>query len=304
MEGQAMSYQTDLRNKVNDQIIAAMRKGQMPWMKPWSSAKNTGFPVNAVSGKLYRGVNVLLLHLAGHSSKFWATYRQWQALGGQVRKGERGTRIIFWKPITKTKIKGDGEEESKTFPLLKEYVVFCADQCDGAEHFQVQPSDSNGVVDFEPAERVIAATGWDIRHQAGDKAFYARPPQDFIVLPPKAQFAEGRFGMAGYYCTLFHELMHASEHRLGWVGSYSLNELRAELGACYLAAEVGIPAPEGLENHARYLDHWIREMGADSRVIFQIASAASKGADFILAFSRQRQPEEEAVLSRIDSYGP
>jgi antirestriction protein ArdC len=93
-----MSYQTDLRNKVNNQIIAAMSNGQMPCVKPWSAAKNTGYPVNAVSGKLYRGVNVLLLHLSGYFSKFWATYRQWQALGGQVRKGERGNRIIFWRP--------------------------------------------------------------------------------------------------------------------------------------------------------------------------------------------------------------
>jgi antirestriction protein ArdC len=297
MEGKAMSYQTDLRNKVNDQIIAAMSKGQLPWVKPWSAAKNTGYPVNAVSGNLYRGVNVLLLHLAGHSSKFWATYRQWQALGGQVRKGERGTRIIFWKPITKTTTNGDGEEVEKAFPLLREYAVFNAQQVDGAERFQVQPIDSNGfgVVDFEPAERVISATGWDIRHQPGDQAAYYRPPLDYIVVPPKAQFANGPFGMAGYFGTVFHEGMHASEHRLGWTGSYALGELRAELGACYLAAEVGIPAPENLENHARYLDYWIRAMKADSRVIFQIASAASKGADHILSFSRQPQPEEELV---------
>jgi antirestriction protein ArdC len=89
--------------------------------------------------------------------------------------------------------------------------------------------------------------------------------------------------------------MHASESRLGWTGTYALGELRAELGATYLAAEVGIPAPENVENHARYLSHWITAMKADSRVIFQIASAASKGADLILSFSRQPEPEEEVV---------
>jgi antirestriction protein ArdC len=169
------------------------------------------------------------------------------------------------------------------------------DQCDGVERFQVQPGNSDGVVDYEPAEKVIISTGWDIRHIRGDEAAYHRPPLDFIVLPPKEQFVNGPFGMAGYYGTAFHELMHASESRLGWTGSYALGELRAELGSCYLAAEVGIPTPEGLENHARYLDHWIREMGADSRVIFQIASAASKGADLVLSFSRQPEPEEEQV---------
>jgi len=288
-----MSYQAELRNRVNDKIIAAMSQGQTPWRKPWSAAKNAGHPANAVSGKLYRGVNPLLLHLAGFDSKWWATYRQWQGLGGQVRKGERGTRIIFWSPITKTKTNGNGEEEKTTFPLLREYVVFNAQQCDGMERFQVQPGDSSGVVDYEPAEKVIVSTAADIRHVPGDQAAYYRPPLDYIVVPPKGQFVDGPFGMAGYYGTVFHELLHLSEHRLGWTGTYALGELRAELGATYLAAEVGIPAPENLENHAHYLDHWLKAMKADSRVIFQIASAASKGADFILSFSRQHQPEEE-----------
>jgi len=126
-----MSYQTDLRNQVNEKIISAMSKGNLPWVKPWTAAKNAGYPANASTGKLYRGVNPLLLQLAaldkGYSSKYWATYRQWLSVDGQVRKGERGTRIIFWKPITRTRTNGDGEEESATFPLMREYTVFCAD---------------------------------------------------------------------------------------------------------------------------------------------------------------------------------
>jgi antirestriction protein ArdC len=89
--------------------------------------------------------------------------------------------------------------------------------------------------------------------------------------------------------------LHATEHRLGWTGAYALGELRAELGATYLAAEVGIPTLKNMENHARYLDHWLKAMRADSRVIFQIASAASKGADLVLSFGRQPQPEEQLV---------
>jgi antirestriction protein ArdC len=224
-----MSFQADLRNKINDQIVNTLSQGLMPWRKPWSPAKNAGHPANAVTGKLYRGVNPLLLHLAGFNSKWWATYRQWQALGGQVRKGERGTRIIYWKPVTKTRTNGDGEVE-KTFPLLREYVVFNAEQCDGVGRFAVQPGDASAVVDFEPAERVIDATGWDIRHVPGNAAVCYRPPLDYIVLPPKQQFADGPFGLAGYFGTAFHELLHMSEHRLGWTGSYALGELRAELG--------------------------------------------------------------------------
>jgi antirestriction protein ArdC len=294
-----MSYQDEIRSQVNEKLIAAMSKGKLPWVKPWSSAKNTGHPANASTGTSYRGINPLLLELAaldkGYASKHWATYKQWLTLDAQVRKGERGTRIIFWSPITRTKINGDGEEKKTTFPLLREYVVFNAAQCDGAERYQVQPSDTTAVVDFEPAEKVIQATGWDIRHVPGDRAFYCRPPHDYICLPPKVQFANGPFGMAGYYGTAFHELLHASEHRLGWTGKYCLGELRAELGATYMAAEIGIPTAENVENHASYLDIWIRAMKADSKVIFQICSASSKGADLVLSFSRQPQPEEELV---------
>jgi len=163
------------------------------------------------------------------------------------------------------------------------------------ERFQVEPGDTSAVVDFEPAQKVIDGTGWEIRHVPGDLAAYYRPPLDYIVLPPKQQFVDGPFGVDGYYGTAFHELMHMSEHRLGWSGAYALNELRAELGAAYLAAEVGIPTSENVENHAKYLDHWIRAMKADPRLIFYLASAASKGVDKILSFSRQPQPEEELV---------
>jgi antirestriction protein ArdC len=290
-----MSYQADLRNQVNQKLINALSQGLTPWRKPWSPAKNAGHPANVVSGKHYRGVNPLLLHLAGFNSKWWATYRQWQGLGGQVRKGEKGTRIVLWKPVSRTSTNAAGEEVEKTFPLLREYHVFNADQCDGVERFEVQPGDSSRVIDFAPAQRVIDATGWDIRHIPGDKAVYSKPPRDYIIVPPKQQFVDGPFGMAGYYDTVFHELMHMSQHRLGWTGSYALGELRAELGSCYLAAEVGIPSPENVQNHAKYLDHWIKAMKADSRVIFRIGSAASKGADYILSFSRQPQPEEESA---------
>jgi hypothetical protein len=155
-----------------------------------------------------------------------------------VEAGQRGTRIVFWRPVTSTKINADGEQENKTFPLLREYVVFNAEQCEGAGRFCVQSVASNASVDFEPANQVIAATGADVRHVAGDKAAYFRPPLDYIVLPLKDQFDKGPFVLPGYYTTAFHELMHWTEHRLGWTGSYALGELRAEIGAAYLAAEI------------------------------------------------------------------
>jgi antirestriction protein ArdC len=295
-----MSLQAAIRSQVNDKIIAALAQGLTPWTKPWVASTNGGNSANAVSRRSYRGVNPLLLELAamekGFSSRWWGTYRQWQNLGAQVRAGQRGTRIVFWRPITGTRTNADGEQESKTFPLLREYVVFNAEQCEGTERFRVQPGDNTSAVDFEPAEQVIAATGADIRHISGDKAAYFRHPLDHIVMPLKEQFDKGAFGLPGYYATAFHELMHWTEHRLEWTGSYALGELRAEIGAAYVASEIGIPIADNLENHAKYLDSWLRAMKADSRVIFQVTSAASKGADFILAFSRQEQPLEEEEL--------
>ncbi len=299
-----MARQNDIRTQVNGKIIEALAKGLTPWKKPWVASKNAGNPANAVSGRSYRGINPLLLELAamdkGFKSKWWGTYRQWQGLGAQVKGGERGTRIVFWSPVKRTSKNEVGEETQTTFPLMREYTVFNADQCQGTERFAVEPASGTTAVDFEPAENVIGTTGADIRHLAGDKAAYHRPPHDFIVLPTKSQFNQAPFGLAGYYATAFHELMHWSEHRVSWSGSYALGELRAEIGAAYLAAEIGIPIADNLENHAKYLDSWLKTMQADAKVIFQITSAASKGADFILSFSREPQPkpqEEELVTA-------
>jgi antirestriction protein ArdC len=147
------------------------------------------------------------------------------------------------------------------------------------------------VIDFESAEKVIAATGADIRHIPGDKAAYYCPPLDYIELPLKSQFND----LPCYYDTVAHELTHWTEHRLGWSGSYALGELRAELGAAFLTAAVGIPQVDGmtLKNVAAYLGSWIKAMKEDHRVIFQISSAASKACDFILSFGREQQQPEE-----------
>src|SRR4051812_12642957 len=107
-----MSYQIDLRNRVNERIIKALSEGlTLPWRKPWTACKNSGYPANAVTGRTYRGINPILLRLAEYDSQWWATYRQWQGLGGQVRKGEHGTKIVFWSPVKKVRTDGNGEEK-------------------------------------------------------------------------------------------------------------------------------------------------------------------------------------------------
>jgi len=301
-----MATQDGIRERVTTQIIKALENGVIPWQKPWNTAINTGLPTNAASKRRYSGVNPLLLELSalerGFQSKFWGTYNQWQSLGGQVMRrpgnvppGQWGTKIIFFKPITTVKKDANGKEKEKTFPLLREFTVFNADQVEGVKQFGAQAPVEQQTPDFVPAEQVIEATGADIRHVAGDKAAYHRPPHDYITMPMKAQFEQGLGGLAAYYDTALHELAHWSESRLNWTGSYALGELRAEMSAAYLSAAIGIPSSAELHtNHAAYLANWIGAMKEDHRVIFRIASAASAAADFILAFS-QVQDQEQVV---------
>ncbi len=293
--------QDDIRSRVTAEIVKALENGVVPWRKPWTAAQNTGFPVNVISKRHYSGVNPLLLHLSaldkGFQSQWWGTYNQWRAVGGQVKRrpadvpaGGWGTRIIFFKPIVRVEKDANGDEKERTFPLLREFTVFNADQVEGVPQFQVQAATEQHEPDFGPAETVITATKADIRHVAGDKAAYHRR-EDYITLPLKGQF-DG--GLSAYYDTAFHELGHWSEVRLDWKGSYALGELRAEMAAAFISAEIGIPSSDGLRpNHAAYLAHWIGAMKEDHRVIFRIASAASAAADYILSFSREEKTSED-----------
>jgi len=297
-----MASQSEIRERVTSEIIEALKKGVVPWRKPWSAAGNTGFPTNVVSQKNYGGVNRLLLTCAamkkGFQSQWWGTFRQWQQRGCRVRQrptdveaGHWGSRIIFYEKKTTTVTNQDGDEEERTFPLLKEFVVFNAEQVDGAEAFHAEADvEASATPDFEPAEKVIAATGADIRVIAGDKACYYRPPLDYIEIPPKAQFEQGG-GLCEWYSTALHELAHWSEVRVNWQGSYGFGELRAEMAACFMCAEIGIPNHNPTDNHVSYLDNWIKTISEDYRAIFKISSAANAAADFVLSFSRKEQDQ-------------
>jgi len=296
-----MASQSDIRERVTTEIIEALQRGCVPWRKPWSPAGNTGLPCNVVSQRHYSGVNRLLLACAamkkGFQSQWWATYNQWRQRGLRVRQrphdvepGQWGSHIIFYQSRTITTKNKDGDEEERSFPFLKTFCVFNAEQCDGTEAFHAQTEcDAPATPDFEPAEKVIAATGADFRIIAGDKACYYRPPLDYITMPMKAQFEKGIGGLAEWYSTALHEMSHWSESRLNWTGSYGVGELRAEMAACFMCAELQIPNHNPTDNHASYLDNWIKTISEDYRAIFRISSSASAAADFILSFSRKEQ---------------
>jgi len=303
-----MSSQNEIRERITHTIIEALEKGGLPpWRQPWRSDQNAGFPMNVVSKKQYRGINPLLLQIAamrhGFQGKWWATFKQWQELGGQVMRrpnnvepGAWGTSIIFYKPLQIVEEDEDGKEKEKTIYMMRTYTVFCIDQVSGdhLNHLRVGHSvanDTDCITTYENADRVIEATGADIRF-GGNQAYYNRRG-DYIQVPLREQFSA-----AEYYETVLHELVHWSEKRLDWNradGGYAMGELIAEIGSCFLATELGIPIAENLPNHASYLQNWLQAMKSDHKFIFQASSQASKAADFILSFSRVDQPQEEVL---------
>ncbi len=305
-----MATQTELRQRINQQIIEALTAGAVPpWRRPWRDAPTAGLPANVLTRRPYTGVNPLLLQIAtrrhGLRSQLWGTFQQWKALGAKVKPrpahvppGEWGCGIVFYKPMSRIESDPDtGEEKEHHFGFLRSYTLFNLDQTEGAQVEMPQPPPETGFADHEPAETAIRATGADIRF-GGGRAFYTRDG-DFIRCPSKGQFTD----LDEYYETLFHELVHWTEHesRLNWNREerghcYALGELIAEIGACYLAQELGVPHAENLTNHVAYVGSWLRGMKEDARFIFQASAQASRGADYILSFSRgggPRQPVPE-----------
>ena len=302
-----MPTQAEIRSRIVREVLDAIRNGGLPpWRMPWSSHPNgRGLPTNAVSKKGYSGINPLLLTLHarrhGFRSRHWATFRQWTDMGASVMHrpadvpaGQWGCQVVFFKPISKTEVGKDGQEEEVKFPLLRTYTLFNADQVFGADKFQVPNLIVNSdFVDYEPAEVALGAYPAEVRH-GGDQAFYSQDG-DYIQLPEKHRFPVP----VDYYATLAHEMAHHSQKRLGWTGSYSLAELRAEIAACFLMAELGIPQGDDMTNHHAYLASWLEALQSDPRHLFSASSAASKAATYILSFSRPTGDveEPEAVLS-------
>ena len=302
-----MPSQTDIRQQVTDQIFAALKSGVAPWKKPWKSL--TGPHRNVVSSRSYSGVNILLCEIAaqrfGFTSSIWGTFRQWKELGGSVKKrpddikpGSWGTTIIFTKPVVKKKQDDDGTETEERWNILKTYTIFNLSQVEGPfDHLRATVNENASTFEqfeqFEQADELIAATGADIR--TGSEAAYA-PSGDLIIMPPKESFDSS----AEYAETAFHELAHWTEpaHRLNWDRKgegYAMGELRAEIAACYLATELGIPHSTRIDKSAAYLQHWIRHLSEDNGAILRACSQASRAANYLLSFVRQ--PEEQPVAT-------
>ncbi len=298
--------QNEVRRAISNQILEALQQnGLPPWRRPWTLDPNCGSPLSLSTLRGYRGINVLSLTLAamkgGYHSRWWGTYQGVRQAGGYVRRGEKAAaHVILFRPVTKTVLSETGEEEEETFAVMRTIPVFNAEQANGLDHLHAGKRElAPDILDerYERADAAIAATKMEIRN-GGNTAAY-NPTSDYIVMPFRHQFAS----TADYYETLFHEGVHWTQHpsRLGGHeksnrSSYAFEELVAEIGACFLCAEFGLPTAENLNNHHAYVKSWISALENDPRFIFQASAQASRAVDYLMSFSRVSADKPEEML--------
>ncbi|WP_334154649.1 ArdC family protein [Tepidimonas sp.] len=293
---EASKPRRDLYAEVTQRIVQALAQGVRPWACPWRKDAETPARPRRHNGETYRGINVLLLWATaqerGYQRNTWLTYRQAEALGGQVRKGERGALVVFAGRQSTSDAAEEVEEPSeprsqRTFAFLRSYTVFNIDQVDGLPEADSVPTVSLAQVrPDEGAEAFFAATGARVQH-GGSRAFYA-PGSDLIQLPDPSAFRDP----ASYAATKAHELAHWTGHpqrlarefgrRFG-DAAYAMEELVAELCAAFICADLRIGA-EPREDHAAYVGDWLKVLQSDSRAVFTAASQAQRAADFLHAF--------------------
>lgn len=291
----------DVYREVTAHIVAAIERGAPKFEMPWHRAgADLTEPINAKTGKAYRGINTLALWASASAQSFlsghWATYRQWQALDAQVMKGERASLIVFYKELKRdVRDETTGEEKEQRFRMARASWVFNADQVEGWQTPALNEHDP--VEAIEEVEAFVAATGATIR-EGGGQACYV-PSADLIRMPERKRFTGTRTSSAteGYYATLLHELTHWTAHaeRLkrdlsGRFGSeaYAMEELVAELGAAFLCAELSI-INQPREDHAAYVASWLKVLKADSRAIFTAAGKASAATRFLARFREEQK---------------
>jgi len=276
----------DTYQLVTDRIIAKLQAGTVPW-KHFASSP-LAQPKNLVSKKSYRGINHFLLSGTQYHSEFWLTYHQAEQLGGNVKKGEKSTSIVFWKFLD---VEDRESGETKQIPFLRHYSVFNVEQCEGIDYAKLDELSERTSDPIESAERIVEQLPNRPRLviNGTPKAFYS-PAQDFVHMTERSACVSD----SAYYDTLFHELTHSTGHKSrldrmegdsAWCrfGSkpYANEELVAEMGAAMLCAESGI-FQETEENSAAYIANWLTKLSNDNKLVVHAAGKAQKACDYIL----------------------
>jgi antirestriction protein ArdC len=303
-----MGDRSDVYEKITGQIIANLEKGIRVWAKPWNAEHAADRITRPLRANLtsYRGINIVMLWASAEAQGFmaaiWTTYKQAAEFGGQVRKGEKGTLVVYANRITvAVKDEETGAEEEAQIPFMKGYTVFNVEQIDGlpAEFLTPAAPVLDPVQRIAEAEAFFQATGAEIRH-GGNRAYYSLA-SDHVQMPPFESFKDAE----SYHTTLAHECCHWTRapsrldrdfgrKRLGDAG-YAREELVAELGAAFLAADLGL-ALEPREDHAGYIAGWLDVLKADKRAIFSAAAYAQRAVDYL----QELQPADLSATGPVD----
>ena len=285
----------DVYDIVTNLIIEKLERGIIPWKQPW---RNIGPPRNLITQRPYRGINSLLLSTLGYPENEFLTFKQVQDLGGRVKKGEKANLVILWVWVDENTDKRKREVVGRKHPILRYYFVFNASQCTGLpakpEQLEVKPNDP-----IETCEGIVAAMPNRPKIVHNENEAYYQPWADFINMPKMQVFESSQ----AYYATLFHELIHSTGHEdrlnrkelteVTKFGSelYSIEELTAEIGSCYLTSYAGITM-NGLTNSVAYLQGWLNRLKQDKKFIVYASAHAQKAVDYILNIKHE---DNEAV---------
>lgn len=296
----------DLYQNVTDRIIQALEAGTAPWLRPWKCAgSHLALPKNAVTHRLYSGINVLLLWLVaeerGYQQCKWLTMKSVNEQGGQVRKGERSTLVVSYKPVEREKrnkagepiLGEDGSPILEKFAYLNAHYLFNIEQCENLppnlyDNIAPQVSEPKHLYrEFADIRHIIDGINLTVECKPSNRAYY-RPKTDVVVMPEMKQFDSE----AAYYNTLLHEMTHATGHksRLNREGIssekakfgnqiYAFEELIAEMGAAFLCAHLGF---DTVPENASYLASWVEILKSDKRAIFRATGKAREACQYML----------------------
>lgn len=291
---------TEIYERVTERIMDQLRKGVVPWQKPWDA--RVSMPRNLVSQKEYRGINVLLLLSLAYKSPFWLTYRQVNQLGGKIRRGEKACPVVFWKRYT---FEEKDTKMQMEVPFLRYYYVFNLAQCEGLTAEPEMPEATSPGDPLTAAKEIAAKMPQPPSIKHGKvKACYS-PRDDQVSLPSPPQFNKP----ADYYATLFHELVHATGHETrlkrkaimegGVFGSdsYGKEELLAEIGASFLCGRAGI-LDRTFNNSASYIGSWLKQLQNDTKLVVQAAACAQRAVDFILNIGHYSETKDFETIAK------
>ena len=295
-------FSKDVYALVTDRIIELLKAGTIPWQKPWTDA---GLPRNIISKRPYRGINIMLLNALGYEQNLFLTWKQIKTISASVKKGEKGQFVVFFKRLELSKEEQDKEKALHKY-VLRYYKVFNISQCTGIPEAFFP---SQAVQEHDPiwqCEKVLEDMPLCPKVVHKKQEAYYDPLNDVINMPKLKSFDTRE----GYYGTLFHELVHSTGHkeRVGrkevfdnpayGTKPYSLEELVAEMGACYLKSHVGIPI-ESFANNAAYINGWLDVFAHDMRFLIRAAARAQEAVEYILNLRPHEEhedtPADEAV---------